>query len=78
MARPEGSPYRDQWWAGKLKGATTPKARVTVLQAKILADISKLPECQRDDARNLVAIALEGLLDEIQIHSLEERFGAMA
>lgn len=72
MARPETSQYRDEWWDKRLKSAQTPKARVTVLQNKILADISKLPEHRQDEARNFVALTLESVLDEIQIKVTEE------
>jgi hypothetical protein len=72
VAYPERETYRDTWWEARLKEADTPQKKVTVLQGKILADISKLPERHRDAARELAAHVLEGLVDEIQIKVAEE------
>lgn len=76
MARREDDSYRDKWWEDKLAGADTPKKKVTVLQAKILADIQKLPENQREEALELASVMLENLVDEIAIRIEEERWTA--
>lgn len=66
MAQPKGDAYRDDWWDQRLKSADTPRKQVVVLQSKIAADISKLPESHRDMANELAAEMLEKILDEIQ------------
>lgn len=76
VSRREDDSYRDKWWEEKLAGADTPKKKVTVLQAKILADIQKLPEDQRGEALELAAVMLENLADEIAIRAEEERWTA--
>jgi hypothetical protein len=71
VARPECSSYRDEWWDNKLKGAKTPKGRVTVLQNKILADVSKLPEGLQDEMYERIASILEDALEEVALQSRE-------
>lgn len=75
MARPEMETYRDDWWGQRLKGADTPKEKITVLQSKIVADISRLPEQHQDAAREMTVPILEGILNEIQAMAAE---GALA
>lgn len=76
MARPDRSSHRDKWWEERLKGAQTPKAKVTVLQGKLLADLSRLPEQFQDEARDLTALLLEGVLDELAIKTIELEWSA--
>lgn len=76
MSRTKGEVYRDFWWGEKLEAADTPKKKLTVLQAKILADISKLPEEEQDPARELAVTLLEQVIDEIEIRRQEERWTA--
>ncbi|MFE0472400.1 hypothetical protein ACFW2V_12370 [Streptomyces sp. NPDC058947] len=72
MARPEMETYRDRWWTDRLRAADTPKKRVHALQGKLLADISRLPEDQRDAAWEMAARELAGIIDEIHIKVAEE------
>jgi hypothetical protein len=76
VGRREDDSYREKWWEGKLAAADTPKKKVTVLQAKILADIQRLPENEREEALELAAVMLENLVDEIAIRVHEERWTA--
>lgn len=72
MARPECTPHRDRWWEERMKNAQTPKAKVTVSMNKILADLSRLPEEQQNPAREMVAMLLGGVIEEVEIKVAEE------
>lgn len=76
MSKTKGEAYREFWWGEKLGAADTPKKKLTVLQAKLLADISKLPEEEQDPARDLAATLLEQVIDEIEIRRQEDRWTA--
>lgn len=71
MGRPDPNTYREKFWKERLAGADTPRKRVYLLQNKMLADIEGLPSEQQDAARELAAIGLEDILDEIRIRVAE-------
>ena len=70
-SKSDGKAYRERWWEERLEAAHTPGAKVTVLQSKIKADISQLPEDRRAEASSRVAVLLEEIVDELATQKIE-------
>lgn len=76
MAGRRGRGGRDTYWERRLSDASSLEGTLYLLYGKLLADIKRLPEEQRDKARDLAVASLRDVLDEIEIHRMEERLAA--
>lgn len=76
MTRPDFEKGRDRFYEERIAGAHTLRGKLHILQGKLLADVARLPDSMRDRAYEKACELLTGVIDEIEIMRVEERWSA--